>query len=109
MNNIHISSLAYNPLGFTKPQTSRVESKPTDSVSVNQGKQDKPARNADSQPSNPEDIKAVLDDYRLKIVEPSQQPSNIRNQKAVNAYLQTLNQPNQVKVADLISGIDLYA
>jgi len=109
VNNIHISSLAYNPLGFTKPQTSRVESKPTDSVSVNQGRQDKPARNAERQPSNPEEIKAVLDDYRLNSVEPSQQPSTIRNQKAVNAYLQTLNQPNQVKVADLISGIDLYA
>lgn len=109
MNIIHSSSLAYYPVAYNKPQSGRVDDNAIaaiDAVDSNPGGQ---RSEFNAQPSSTEQIKAALTDAGLSNDSAYNLPNNTRTQKALNAYTQNRNQTAQLRVADIISGIDLYA
>lgn len=104
MNIIHSSSLAYSPVAYNKSQTGTVDS--ATASAINNGGQD---HKPNSRPSSSEQIKAALDSAGLSNDNNYNLPGNTRTQKALTAYTQTGNQSAHLRVAELISGIDLYA
>ncbi|WKJ89508.1 hypothetical protein QZJ86_15990 [Methylomonas montana] len=109
MNTIHSSSLAFYPVGYTQPQAGRLENnreqKPSpdsNAIGGNQHNLDLP------KPSSTAQIKAALAENGLT-VNNNDQPTNSRTLKALNAYTENRNQPAQLRVAEIISGIDFYA
>lgn len=110
MNTIHSSSLAFYPVGYTHPQTGRAENnreqKPRPDINAIGENQQNLAL---PKPSSTAQIKTALADNGLTVSSNNEQPTNSRTLKALNAYTENRNQPAQLRVAEMISGIDFYA
>jgi hypothetical protein len=108
VNTIHSSSLAFYPVGYNQPKAvgpdNNVEQKQkpnSDDTGVTRQNPDLPKTSSTAQ------IKVALADNGLTVSN-NDQPNNSRTLKALNAYTENRNQPAQLRVAEIISGIDLY-
>jgi ABC-type transport system substrate-binding protein len=109
VNIIHSSSLAYSPVAYSKLQSGRVDN--AESLAIDAGNGNPETRHSEfnTRPSNIEQIKAALSEAGLPNDNGYSLPNNTRTQKALNAYSQNHNQAAQLRAAQIISGIDLYA
>lgn len=108
MNTIHSSSLAAYPAGYIKPER--------DSFAQNQA----PTKNSTLQAnglerrpetpaSTPDQIKTALAEMRTDQSGSALQNQDNRTHKALQAYNETSEQLNQIKLENLISRVDYYA
>lgn len=108
---IHSSSLNFSPLGPNQKVGGDSSAKNNDEnkLSVAQDPQNKKT----NQPSSTEEIKKALDIVKSGIDSSSQdniiRPTNSRTLRALSAYTQEFNAPQQNQRAQLITGIDAYA
>lgn len=110
MSIIHNSSLTFSPVAYTqKPQSGRIDNGEASTIDAANNNANKQRSDFNGQPSSTEQIKAALADAGLSNENANNQTNNTRTQKALNAYTQNHNQTAQLKVAEIISGIDLYA
>ncbi|MDT4288542.1 hypothetical protein RO575_03145 [Methylomonas sp. MO1] len=108
MNTIHSSSLAFYPVGYNQPRAVRPDNNLEQKQKPNSDETGIPRQNPDlHKTSSTAQIKAALADNGLTVSN-NDQPSNSRTLKALNAYTENRNQPAQNRVAEIISGIDLY-
>jgi len=104
VNIIHSSSLAYNPVAYTKPQAENTAAQQT---MVNSSQT--PGSGLAIQASSTNHIQNVLNEAGLSNANQYSQSNNTWTQKAVNAYIQNDKLIAQLKISESISGIDLYA
>lgn len=110
MNTIHSSSLAFYPAGYKQPQTGRLDNIREQKATPESNPRTENRQNPDlPKTSSTAQIKAALADNGLITTNNDNQPSNSRTLKALNAYTENRNQPAQMRVSEIISGIDLYA
>ncbi len=110
MNTIHSSSLAFYPVGYNQPQTGRVDSNRVEKAKLEGDVTTGIAQNKDlPKASSIEQITAALAENGLAASNNDNQPTNSKTLKALNAYTDNRNQPAQLRVSEIISGIDLYA
>jgi hypothetical protein len=109
VNIIHSSSLAYYPVAYSKPQPGRVDDAGTLAIDAGNSNPETKRSEFNTRPSNTEQIKAALSDAGLSNDNRYSLPNKTRTQKALNAYTQNHNQAAQLRAAQIISGIDLYA
>jgi len=108
---VHSSSLTFSPISFNQKvgKNNSAPSKDNNDLSVAKDTQNKQF----NQPSSPEEIKKVLDNGSLTIDLSNQdniiKPTNSRTLKALSAYTQEFNAPQQEQRAQLVTGIDAYA
>jgi hypothetical protein len=103
---IHSSSLTFTPVGYNKHQVNL--------TSDDASRKDKAAKVPEDnlKPSSSSEIEKILatadtsSSTNLTIITDQTNP---KSNKALNAYLQELNQPLHDQTAQLITGIDLYA
>lgn len=108
MSIIHNSSLASYPVAYTnKPQSGRITK--DDTLAADSNNYAKQPSGFNARPSSTELIETALADAGLSNQTTFNLPNNTRTQKALSAYTQNHNQTAQLKVAEIISGIDLYA
>ncbi|OAI17460.1 hypothetical protein A1355_07385 [Methylomonas koyamae] len=106
MNTIHSSSLAFYPTGYQKPSPDNAEqNRSRATLESNTGKP--PA--FVTKPSEPATIDSVLTKNPLGKNDEQDVIADPKARKALNAYSQTINQSNRQRVAELVTGIDLYA
>lgn len=101
---IHNSSLASQPVGFSQPQRTSLDNKPTPPAANEQNNsiQAPPA-------STPEQIQAAVAQIGLTKEDNFSQENNRRTNQALQAYNQTRNQPVQTQLENIISRVDYYA
>jgi hypothetical protein len=110
VNTIHSSSLAFYPVGYNKPQTRSADNTRIEEIAPGTNATGKERQNSSSpKTSSITQIEAALTDNALTTINYSNQPTHIRTLKALTAYTETHNQQAQLRVAEIISGIDLYA
>jgi len=103
---IHSSSLTFTPVGYNKHQVNQT------SDDVNRNSKAAKAPEDSLKPSSSSEIEKILakadtsSSTNLAIITDQ---TNLKPNKALNAYLQELNQPLHDQTAQLITGIDLYA
>jgi len=109
VNTIHSSSLAFYPVGYSQPKAARLDNNAEQQKKPNSDDTGIPRQNPDlPKTSSTAQIRAALADNGLTVSN-NNQPSNSRTLKALNAYTENRNQPAQLRVTEIISGIDLYA
>lgn len=105
---IHSSSLTFSPTGLSQ-KVARNDSAQNKAPNELSDSQNKPA----NKPSSPEEIKKALDNVSSVTDLSSQdnliKPTNARTLRALSAYTQEFNAPQQDQRAQLITGIDAYA
>ncbi len=109
MNTIHSSSLTHYPVAYSKPQVGRIDDSRASTTDAADSVSGKLRREFNSRPSSTELIQAALNEAGLSTNNDYSQPNNSQAQKALNAYTQNYNQIAHRRVAEIISGIDLYA
>jgi hypothetical protein len=109
VNTIHSSSIAHYPVAYSKPRTGRIDDNVASTVDARDSKPVGQRGAFNAPPSSTEQIKTALIEAGLAKVNTNTLPNNTRTQQALNAYTQNYNQTAQRRVAEIISGIDLYA
>jgi len=106
---IHSSSLTFSPINLNQNAGKNNNAQNKDELSVAKDTQNKKF----NQPSSSEEIKKALDNVGLAIDLSNQdniiKPTNSRTLRALSAYTQEFNAPQQDQRAQLITGIDAYA
>jgi len=103
---IHSSSLTFTPVGYNKHQVNQTSDDASRNSKAANVSEDS------SKPSSSSEIEKILANAdtgsttNLAIVTDQTNP---KSNRALNAYLQELNQPLHDRTAQLITGIDLYA
>jgi len=106
---IHSSSIAHYPVAYPKPRTGRIDGSGASANGAGNGNPVGQGSEVNARPSSTEQIQAALAEAGISNTDTSKQPNNTRTQKALNAYTQNYNQATQRRVAEIISGINLYA
>ncbi|MGZ4959639.1 MAG: hypothetical protein ACXV7J_10320 [Methylomonas sp.] len=109
MNTIHSSSLTHYPVAYSKPQVGRSDDNRRSTADAAHRIPGTPVGELDASPSSTELIQAALADAGLSKDNSASLLNHSQTQKAVNAYVQNYNQIAHRRVAEIVSGIDLYA
>ncbi|AMK77962.1 hypothetical protein A1342_10645 [Methylomonas methanica] len=100
--------MAFYPVGYNQPKAARPDNNHEQKQKPNSDETGVTRQNSDlPKTSSTAQIKAALADNGLTVSN-NDQPNNSRTLKALNAYTENRNQPAQLRVAEIISGIDLY-
>ncbi len=108
---IHSSSLVFSPIGLNQKvgRNDNAQQHDKNDLSVEKDTQNKKT----DKPSSPEEIKKALDNVSSALDLSGQdnliKPTNPRTLRALSAYTQEFNAPQQDQRAQLITGIDAYA
>ncbi|MCK9605341.1 MAG: hypothetical protein M0R33_02700 [Methylomonas sp.] len=108
MNTIHSSSLTAYPAGFIKPEQDRFTQKPAGTDASDKQATDVPGR-LEAPASTPEQIKTALATSGFNQQNNFSQSDDTRSNKALQAYNQTREQANQLRLENLITRVDYYA
>lgn len=106
MITIHNSSLVFNRAGYIKPEQVSLDKKQAQPLAVTNDQHEK---NQGLPVSTPEQVQAAIAQVGLTKDDNFSQENDRPTNKALQAYNQTRNQPNQIQLENILPRVDYYA